>query len=149
MKSYFCVYLFLALMVITVTQSCAEWMCALVSVWLCFANNSCPFSSQFLLGLVASKLLGPYALHENRHLHIVQGKATALHRRNFIASSQAMLVMKESTQESSITCPNLLRSFSQSWHHQRISPWDENELENRFHLLCAIWKWLFTYESKN
>lgn len=125
-------------------------MCALVCVSVCppFASNSWLFSAQFHLKLVVSNMLGPYIFHENRQLNIAEGKPTALYGRKCVPATQAMLGIKESTQESNIICPNLMKSFNQRWHHQRIPPSDENELETVFHLLCGIWKYLITQESK-
>jgi len=120
-KSDFCVYLFLASMEITIMESCSECMCALVCLSvLPFADNFWSFSAQFLLKLVVSNILGPHTFHENKQLHIAEEKPTALYGRQCIPSTQAMLGIKESAEESHIVCPNITKSFSQSWYHQRI-----------------------------
>lgn len=120
------------------------YVCSCVSVCPPFANNSWPFSAQFHLKLVVSVILGAYIFPENRQLHIAEGKPTALYGRKCVSLTQAMLGIKAPTQESNVLCPNLMKSFNQRWHHQRIPSWDET----RFHLLCGIWKYLITQESK-
>lgn len=120
------------------------YVCSWVSVCPPFANNSWPFWAQFHLQLAVSNILGLYIFRERRQLNIVEGNSTALYGRKCIRRAQAMLGIKESTQESNILCPNLIKSFNQRWHHHRIPPSDENEPESMFHLLCHILKYTIT-----